>query len=85
MSPEALRDTVKRQPFEPFRLVTTDGASYEIRHPDLVMVGIRTLMVGLTGQPGQTFFERSVQIDLLHVVRLEPLEASQSKQQNGPA
>jgi len=85
MSPEALRDTVKRQPFEPFRLVMTDGASYEVRHPDLLLVGIRTLTIGLTGKPGQTFYERSVQVDLLHIVRLEPLEAAQPKQQNGPA
>jgi hypothetical protein len=31
-------------------------------------------MVGLTGDPGQTFYERSVKVDLLHVIRLEPLE-----------
>jgi hypothetical protein len=31
-------------------------------------------MVGLTGDPGQTFYERSVNIDLLHVIRLEPLK-----------
>jgi hypothetical protein len=75
MAPEELRDTLKQQPFEPFRLVMTDGASYEIRHPDLLWVGRRSAMVGLTGQPGQTFYERAVKVDLLHVIRIEPVES----------
>jgi hypothetical protein len=84
MSPEELRDVLRHQPFEPFRLVMTDGAGFEIRHPDLLWVGQRTAMVGLTGQPGQTFYERAVRVDLLHVIRVEPLQAASSPPQNGP-
>jgi hypothetical protein len=36
MSPEELRDTLQRRPFEPFRLVMTDGIGYDIRLPDLL-------------------------------------------------
>jgi hypothetical protein len=85
MAPEELRDTLRYQPFEPFRIVLTDGASYEIRHPDLLWVGQRTAYVGLTGQPGQTFFERSVRVDLLHVSRIEPLDTASTPGSNGPA
>ena len=84
MAPEEVRETLRQQPFEPFRLVTTDGTGYEIRHPDLLWVGRRSVMVGLTGDPGQTFYERAVRIDLLHVMRLEPL-VSASPPSNGPA
>jgi hypothetical protein len=63
----------------------TDRAGYDIRHPDLLWVGRRSAMVGLTGQPGQTFYERSVKVDLLHVIRLEPLETASPQSQNGPA
>ena len=85
MSAEELRDTLKRQPFEPFRIVVTDGARFEIRHPELLWVGKRIVYVGLTGQPGQTFFERSIKIDLLHVVRTEPIEGIPASPSNGPA
>jgi hypothetical protein len=85
MAPDELRDAVKRQPFQPFRLVMTDGEGYDIRHPDLLWVGLRTAYVGLTGQPGQTFFERSVYVDLSHVIRLEPLQAAATPPQNGSA
>ena len=73
MAPEEIRELLKHQPFEPFRLVMTDGGSYEIYHPDLLMIGQRTAVVGLVGDAGKEFFERSVKVDLLHVVRLEPI------------
>jgi hypothetical protein len=85
VTPEELRDVLRQQPFEPFRLVMTDGTGFEIRHPDLLWVGRRTAMIGLTGQPGQTFYERAVRVDLLHTIRVEPLEALPPSSQNGPA
>jgi hypothetical protein len=85
MAPEDLRDVLRRQPFEPFRLVMTDGVGYEIRHPDLLWVGRRFAMVGLTGRAGQTFFERAVQVDLLHVIRIEPIEPTAQAPQKQPA
>jgi hypothetical protein len=78
MSSEELRDALKHQPFGPFRLVMTDGAGYEIRHSDLLWVGRRSAMIGLTGEPAQTFYERAVQVDLRHVIRLEPIEPLES-------
>jgi hypothetical protein len=78
MAPEELREVLRQQPFQPFRLVMTDGKTYDVRHPDLMMVGRRSAMVGLTGQPGRTYYERAVQVDLLHVIRLEPLEGAPS-------
>ncbi len=84
MAPQELHDALRHRPFEPFRLVMTDGEGYDIRHPDLLMVGQRSATVGLTGQPGQTFYERTVKVDLLHVIRLEPLEATSAPPLNGP-
>jgi len=85
MTPEELRDSARQKPFEPFRIVLTDGEGYDVRHPDLIMVGQRTAFVGLTGDPGQTFFERAVKVDLLHISRIEPLGASKAPPKNGPA
>ena len=39
MAPEDLRDLLRKQPFEPFRLVMTDGVGLDIRHPDLLWSG----------------------------------------------
>jgi hypothetical protein len=85
MAPDELRDALRRQPFQPFRLAMIDGIGYEIRHPDLLWVGQREAYVGLTGKPSQTFYERTVKVDLLHVIRLEPLDAAASPPKNGSA
>ena len=84
MAPTELRDSLSQQPFEPFRLVLSDGATYDIRHPDLLWVGQRVAYVGLTGQAGSTFFERSVKVDLLHVTQIVPIGA-ESPPSNGTA
>jgi hypothetical protein len=78
MEPEQLSEVLHQKPFEPFRMVMTDGKGFEIRHPDLLMVGRRTVIVGLTGDPAHTYFERTVKVDLLHIIRLEPLGAAPS-------
>jgi hypothetical protein len=83
MAPEELRDVLRHQPFEPFRLVMTEGAAYDIPHPDLLMVGRRSATVGLTGPSSQTLYERTIKVDLLHIIRIEPLQASASSGPNG--
>ncbi len=75
MSPMELRDTLTTKPFEPFRLVMTDGATYEVRHPDMLWVGFNVAYVGRTGAASTTFFERSVKLDLNHITQIVPLEA----------
>jgi hypothetical protein len=85
MTSEQLRESLREQPFEPFRLVMTDGVGYEIRHPDLLFIGRHTAFVGLTGQPGEIFFERTVKVDLRHIIRVEPLEAAAPPPGNGAA
>ena len=37
LSREDLAAALTRQPFEPFRLCLSDGKTYDVRHPDLVL------------------------------------------------
>jgi hypothetical protein len=67
---------IRRRPFVPFRIHVSDGTTYTIQHPELVMTGIAAAIVGLPTDPTQPFlFGRSEVVDLRHMVRLEPLEA----------
>lgn len=86
MAPEELVEALRRRPFVPFRLTLTEGSTFEIRHPELCMAGRRSAIIGLIG-PNATdlLFERSVTVNLLHVVKLEPLEISAAPKTNGPA
>jgi hypothetical protein len=75
MAPEELASAVRRRPFVPFRLTLTEGSTYEIRHPELCMPGRRSALIGLNpSNETDLLFDRSVTVDLLHVVKLEPLD-----------
>jgi hypothetical protein len=82
MTREELQEAARRHPFEPFRLVLTTGATYDIRHPDLIMVGRRSAIVGITDDPGDKVYDRTLKVDLLHVVAIHDLPAASSS--NGP-
>ena len=75
MNAAEILQATRRQPFEPFRLVTTDGAQFDIRHPDQCLTFTRLLVLGLPAGPGQNQPEREIRIDLRHVVRIESLQA----------
>lgn len=80
MPPEDVLEALKRRPFEPFRIHLSDGTVYEIHHPDLVMVGLRSLVIGFAASNGrpEPLYERYTTVALSHVVRLGPSEASTS-------
>lgn len=85
MAPEDLQAAVHHQPFEPFRLLMTDGTGYDILHPDLVMIGKRSAIIGLTGAAGQPCYDQTVKVDLFHVMRLEPIPGVAAPPKNGPS
>lgn len=66
----------RQRPFRPFRLVVSEGASYDVRHPDWIIVSRDAVTLGIAADPTQDYSDSTVMIDLYHVVRLEPLEAT---------
>jgi len=72
-SAELLRWLV-RQPFEPFRIRMTDGAAFVVKHPDEVvpLKSTATVARSSSGKASRT----PMTIALLHVIRLEPLDAT---------
>jgi hypothetical protein len=77
MSPADLLQAVTRRPFVPFRVEVSDGSAYEIRHPELVMVGLGSVSIGIraSGQ-AQPVYERVETVSLGHVVKLIPAKAT---------
>ena len=58
--------------------MTSEGTIYEIRHPDLVMVGLTIAVVGQPDQQQPDFFSNFHIVSIRHIVRLEiavPTEA----------
>jgi hypothetical protein len=71
---EELLRAIRTKPFIPFRLLMTNGETLEVRHPELCMPGARTIAVGLTApSQSQAIYDVVTIVDLLHIVRLEPM------------
>lgn len=79
MRPDDIRGFLQRQPFRPFRLTLSNGQIYEVRHPELAMVGRSTVTIGLPspGDP-EPIYDRLVTVSLLHVLKIEPQELAES-------
>lgn len=84
MTQEELYEVARRQPFEPFRVILTTGATYDIPHPDLIMIGKRSAVIGITNDSNATVYDRTLKVDLLHVVAVEELPTSQRPSNSGP-
>jgi hypothetical protein len=74
MPPADLLQRVRTRPFEAFRIVTTDGTTYDIRHPDLVMIGLGSVVVGFPDVSNPQLYARTHQVSLRHTIRLEPID-----------
>lgn len=73
MRAEAIREALTTHPFRPFRLYVSDGASYDVHHPDFCLVGVHDVFVGFPGREESAGFEHFTLIALTHVTRLEPI------------
>ena len=77
MRPEDLLNFRRKQPFQPFRITLTDGTSYEVRHPELVMVGRSSVAIGLPRAGDHRpipVFVHLVMVSLLHIMQIEPIK-----------
>jgi len=74
---DEIRRALKREPFQPFRVVTSSGESYAVRNPDLV-VPMRN-MVFIAMPDG----ERYTIVAYLHVTAVETLPNGKPRR-NGP-
>ena len=83
MSANDILTDVRKQPFEPFRMVMLDGTSYDIYHPDQCMVLVTAVIVGVQKPSDTQGFERHVKLDCWHVGRIEPLPLAAAPGANG--
>jgi hypothetical protein len=73
MSPNDLLQFTRKKPFEPFRLLVSDGSAYDIRHPEFCMVLQTSVIVGVPGDPQAKVPETAEWIDARHIVKVVPL------------
>jgi hypothetical protein len=74
MSPEELARLIRSRPFIPLRLHLTNGEAFDIRHPELAIIGRSVVDIGFDPDPEYGIVDRKAYIGLSHIVRVERLE-----------
>ncbi len=74
MRPEEFKELLDARPFVPLRIHMTDGKTYDIRHPEFVLVLRQRVDIGIPDDPGIGILDRVEHCSLLHIVRVEPLQ-----------
>ncbi len=77
MVAEQILELIRREPFEPFRVYVSDGASYDVMHPELMAVSKRIVVIIYYPngyRNGDS--ERWVYCDPVHITRIEPVPKS---------
>lgn len=72
MTNEAFRKILKRQPFQPFRLVMSSGKSYDVRHPEMAWLLKNDVLVGIDIEDEGLPAEFDI-CPLFHVATIEPI------------
>ena len=82
---EVIKLRLNEKPFRPLKIVASEGLTYDIFHPDLVLVGWTDLTVGFASPSHPTIYNRTIRIAMSHVVGLEDLPAPTPSNKNGSA
>jgi hypothetical protein len=75
MAPEELLTVLRERPFQPFRIALTDGRTFDVRHPEMVLAGRRSAVIGLpAANETEPLYDRRITVDLLHISSMEPIQ-----------
>jgi hypothetical protein len=74
---------VRQHPFIPLRIVTSAGQTFDVYHPDLVMIGWWDLIVGRGSAENPSHYDQVSRVAILHVTALEDLPTPSPADGNG--
>ncbi len=71
--PEGIQSRLRQSPFHPVRIIISSGQTFDIFHPDLVLVGQRDMIIGMASSRNPALYDRTTRIPIVHVTALEDL------------
>jgi hypothetical protein len=71
MSPATIHKRVLQRPFQSFRVCLSDGVTYDVREPEMILVTRREVLIAQP-KPGETMARHVIYCDPLHITHIEP-------------
>ena len=82
-TPNDIQARIRSTPFVPLRIITSAGQTFDVYHPDLVLVGRRDMIVGIASGDDPVHYDQLTRIALMHITALEDLPVPSSPTGNG--
>ncbi len=83
MRADEMRELLDRRPFVPIRLHVSSGQNVDIKHPEMAIVTRSLVFVGVSDSD-ERVADYGVFYNLLHVVKIEPLNDTKAKRRKTP-
>lgn len=80
---DEIKVRIHEKPFVPLRIVTSSGKTYDVAHPNLVLFGRRSLMVGTASNENPTQYETVSRVAVMHITDLQDLPHAKPASGNG--
>jgi len=72
-SADDVQARLHERPFMPVRIITSSGQSHDVRHPDLVLVGRRFLIIGVASNENPTQIESASRVAIMHITDMQDI------------
>jgi hypothetical protein len=73
MHPLEIRKAQRQVPFEPFRLHLTNGSTFDVPHPDFLMITKLAIHVAVDPVGSDDIPSQDVRISPMHITHIEPM------------
>jgi len=71
---EDIRSLTRKAPFQPFRVFLTNGQTFDIFHPDMILATPGTAHISVAADDGpDRMKDQVVIVSLYHIQKIEPL------------
>jgi hypothetical protein len=74
MSAEELIELLAERPFKPLRLHLADGRVREIRHPEMAIVAVDSVAIGIPAEGKPMLATKITHCSIPNIVEVEPFE-----------
>ena len=79
MTAHEIRVLLDQRPFPGFRVYISDGATYDVRHPEMIMVTARVVHIAQPPMKGRVPAGENIYCDPMHITRMEPMNGHKRK------
>jgi hypothetical protein len=76
MTSQEVLNYVQAKPFRPFRIRMNSGRTFDIRHPEMVRIGKRDVLIFTLVSDSPEIYDRWENLSLLLIESLAPLDAA---------